>query len=120
MAATEEQEAGPVEVPSPRPGGRTFSSLRVWNFRLFVGGQLLSNTGTWMQLIGLPLLVLKLTDSGVALGVATALGYLPILLLGTWGGLLADRFDNWRLQVWTQVAFAARPSPYGRWWLPTS
>ena len=107
MAATEERDAGPVEVPLARPGGRTFRSLRVRNFRLFVAGQLLSNTGTWMQLIGLPLLVLKLTDSGVALGVATALGYLPILLFGAWGGVFADRFDNWKLQVWAQVAFAA-------------
>jgi MFS family permease len=87
-------------------GGRTFSSLRVRNFRLFVIGQLLSNIGTWMQLIALPLLVLRLTDSGVALGVATALGYLPMLLFGAWGGVLADRFDNRRLQLVTQVAFA--------------
>src|SRR6266487_1875771 len=82
----------------------TFSSLRVRNFRLFIIGQVLSTIGTWMQLIALPLLVLKLTDSGVALGVATALGYLPILLFGAWGGVFADRFDNRRLQIWTQVA----------------
>src|SRR5439155_26024504 len=88
-----------------RPG-KTFSSLRVRNFRLFIIGQALSATGTWMQLIALPLLVLKLTDSGVALGVATALGYLPILLFGAWGGVFADRFDNRRLLIWTQIAFA--------------
>jgi MFS family permease len=69
-------------------------------------GQLVSNTGTWMQLIAIPLLVLRLTDSGVALGVATALGYLPMLLFGAWGGVLADRYDNRRLQLVTQVAFA--------------
>jgi MFS family permease len=86
--------------------GKTFSSLRVRNFRLFIMGQVLSTTGTWMQLIALPLLVLKLTDSGVALGVATALGYLPILLFGAWGGVFADRFDNRRLLIWTQIAFA--------------
>jgi MFS family permease len=85
----------------------TFSSLRVRNFRLFVVGQLLSNVGTWMQLIALPLLVLQMTNSGVALGLVTALGYLPILLFGAWGGVLADRVDNRRLLLWTQVAFAA-------------
>jgi MFS family permease len=99
-------ESQPVPEIKPPRGGRTFSSLRVRNFRLFVIGQLLSNIGTWMQLIALPLLVLKLTDSGVALGVATALGYLPMLLFGAWGGVLADRFDNRRLQLVTQVAFA--------------
>jgi MFS family permease len=91
----------------------TFSSLRVRNFRLFVIGQLLSNVGTWMQLIALPLLVLKMTDSGVALGLVTALGYLPMLLFGAWGGVLADRFDNRRLLLWTQVAFAVLA--FGLW-----
>src|SRR6266508_3364448 len=113
-AGVSDQEAA-VQVPSAEPDGsngrrgrgRTFSSLRVRNFRLFVIGQLLSNVGTWMQLIALPLLVLKLTDSGVALGIATALGYLPMLLFGAWGGVFADRFDNRRLQIWTQIAFAA-------------
>jgi len=85
----------------------TFASLRVRNFRLFVVGQLLSNVGTWMQLIALPLLVLQMTNSGVALGLVTALGYLPILLFGAWGGVLADRVDNWRLLLWTQLGFAA-------------
>src|SRR4029079_18788926 len=85
----------------------TFSSLRVRNFRLFVVGQLLSNVGTWMQLIALPLLVLQMTNSGVALGLVTALGYLPIQLFGAWGGVVADRVDNRRLLLWTQIAFAA-------------
>jgi MFS family permease len=86
---------------------KTFGSLRVRNFRLFVIGQAVSSTGTWMQLVALPLLVLRMTNSGVALGVATALGYAPALVFGAWGGVLADRFDNRRLQIWTQVAFAA-------------
>jgi predicted MFS family arabinose efflux permease len=72
-----------------------------------VVGQLLSNVGTWMQLIALPLLVLQMTNSGVALGLVTALGYLPILLFGAWGGVVADRVDNRRLLLWTQIAFAA-------------
>jgi predicted MFS family arabinose efflux permease len=54
-----------------------------------------------------------MTDSGVALGLVTALGYLPMLLFGAWGGVLADRFDNRRLLLWTQVAFAVLA--FGLW-----
>jgi MFS family permease len=91
------------------PGGqlrRTFRSLRVRNFRLFIAGQLLSTIGTWMQGVAQPWLVLQLTHSGVALGIDTGLMFLPILLVGAWGGVLADRFDNRRLQIGTQVAYA--------------
>jgi MFS family permease len=59
-----------------------------------------------MQWTAAPWLVLQLTDSGVALGVDTALGALPILLFGAWGGVLADRFDNRKIQVWTQSLYA--------------
>jgi len=92
--------------PPPRPGWRaTFHSLRVRNFRLFILGQLLSTTGTWMQSVAAPFLVLQLTHSGVALGIDTGLQFLPILLFGAWGGVIADRFDNRRLQLASQVAF---------------
>ncbi|MBA3551276.1 MAG: MFS transporter [Actinobacteria bacterium] len=84
----------------------TFQSLRVRNFRLFVAGQLLSGIGTWMQSVAAPWLVLQLTGSGVALGIDVGLTFLPILLFGAWGGVLADRFDNRRLQLLTQVAYA--------------
>ena len=84
----------------------TFQSLRVRNFRLFVIGQLLSGTGTWMQGVAAPWLVLQLTGSGVALGFDTSLQFLPILLFGAWGGLVADRFDNRRIQLVTQVCYA--------------
>jgi MFS family permease len=85
---------------------RTFRSLRVRNFRLFIAGQLLSGVGTWMQWVAAPWLVLQLTNSGVALGIDTALGALPILLVGAWGGVLADRFDNRKIQLWTQSLYA--------------
>jgi MFS family permease len=84
----------------------TFRSLRVRNFRLFIIGQVLSATGTWMQSVAAPFLVLRLTHSGVALGIDTGLTFLPILLFGAWGGLVADRIDNRRLLVGTQVALA--------------
>src|SRR5256885_12675348 len=94
---------GSVDPGSPPARGGTFRSLRVRNFRLFVTGQLLSNTGTWMQLVAQPWLVLQLTGSGVALGIDTGLQFLPILLFGAWGGVFADRFDNRRIQLVTQT-----------------
>src|SRR2546426_5850268 len=84
----------------------TFRSLHVRNFRLFVFGQIVSATGTWMQGVAAPWLVLNLTGSGVALGIDTALQFLPILLVGAWGGLIADRFDNRRVLILCQIAFA--------------
>ena len=87
-------------------GRRTFDSLRVRNFRLFIVGQLVSTTGTWMQAVAAPLLVLHLTNSGTALGIDTALQFLPVLLFGAWGGVVADRFDNRRVQIATQLAYA--------------
>ena len=85
---------------------RTFASLRVRNFRLFVGGQLLSNIGTWMQYVAAPLLVYHLTGSGFALGIDAGLSFLPILLFGAWGGVVADRLDNRRVQLLTQAMYA--------------
>lgn len=90
-----------------RGSGGTFRSLRVRNFRLFLAGQLVSTTGTWMQSVAAPFLVLRLTGSGVALGVDAALQFAPILLFGAWAGVIADRFDNRRLQLATQIAYAA-------------
>lgn len=75
-------------------GTDTFRSLRGRNFRLFFVGQIVSQTGTWMQMVAIGLLVLALTDSGVAVGLITAAQFLPILVLGAWGGVLADRRDR--------------------------
>jgi MFS family permease len=90
-----------------RSVGRTFGSLRSSrNFRLYVLGQLISAAGTWINATALAWLVLRLTDSGLALGAATALLFLPVLLFGAWGGVLADRFDKRRILLLTQSAFA--------------
>lgn len=78
-------------------GAVTFRSLRNPNFRLFAVGQLVSNTGTWMQMVAVGLLVLDMTDNGVAVGLVTAAQFLPILLLGAWAGVLSDRSDRLRL-----------------------
>jgi MFS family permease len=83
---------------------RTFRSLQNRNYRLFFTGQLVSVIGTWMQMVAQSWLVLTLTGSGLALGVAAALQFLPMLLFGAWGGLVADRFDKRRLLIATQTA----------------
>ena len=83
---------------------RTFASLGVRNFRLFMGGQFISMSGTWMQTIGMSWLVLTLTHSGTQLGAIVAAQFLPIMLLGAWGGLVADRFNKRKLLLATQSA----------------
>jgi len=83
---------------------RTFSSLRVRNYRLFAAGQLVSLTGTWMQRVGQDWLVLRLShNSGTAIGITTGLQFLPILLFGLQGGVIADRFSKRKLILATQV-----------------
>lgn len=85
-----------------RLGGRTFAALSVRNFRLYFFGQLISVSGTWMQMVAQGWLVLQITGSSVDLGFAVALQYVPTLLLGTYGGVLVDRFDKRRTLYCTQ------------------
>ncbi|PBC78263.1 putative MFS family arabinose efflux permease [Streptomyces sp. TLI_235] len=94
---------GPTGARFTRPGGM-FSSLRIRNYRYFFAGQVVSNTGTWMQRIAQDWLVLSLTGSPFAVGVTTAMQFLPMLLLGLWGGVLADRLPKRRLLLATQGA----------------
>ena len=83
----------------------TFSSLSFRNYRLWFAGALVANVGTWMQRVAQDWLVLtELTDeSGIAVGVTTALQFAPTLFLSAWAGLLADRFDRRKLLIATQV-----------------
>lgn len=82
--------------------GATFVSLRNRNFRLFFVGQTISQIGNWLTLITQTLLVLSLTDSGTALGLLTAAQFAPVLFLGAFAGLIADRSDKRRLLIATQ------------------
>ncbi len=85
---------------------RSFDSLSVPNYRRYFAGQIVSLSGNWMQMVAEIWLVLSLTGSGVAVGMTTALQFLPILLFGAWGGLLADRFAKRRLLIVTQALMA--------------
>jgi len=92
---------------------RIFSSLRVPNYRLYFAGQAISLSGTWMQSVAQVWLVLDLTGSGTAIGLVLALQFLPILLLGPLGGVVADRIDKRRLLIGTQVAAALLATSLG-------
>ncbi|WP_443058164.1 MFS transporter [Streptomyces sp. NBC_00820] len=83
-----------------------FGSLKVRNYRLFFIGQVVSNTGTWMQRIAQDWLVLSLTGSSAAVGITTALQFLPMLLFGLYGGVLVDRLPKRPTLLVTQSAMA--------------
>ena len=86
----------------------TFSSLRIRNYRIYAGGAVVSNIGTWMQRVAQDWLVLQLTDnSATALGIVTGLQFLPMLLLSPVGGLVADRFAKRKVMIVTQLMMAA-------------
>ncbi|MGW0555603.1 MFS transporter [Streptomyces sp. NPDC002926] len=96
---------GPGADSAPAPAPTTmFSSLKIRNYRLFATGQVVSNTGTWMQRIAQDWLVLTLTGSASAVGITIALQFLPMLLFGLYGGVLADRLPKRRLLLATQIA----------------
>jgi MFS family permease len=82
---------------------RSFSSLEVPNYRRYFAGQVISLSGNWMQTVAALWLILNLTNSGLAVGLTTALQFLPMLLFGAYGGLLADRIPKRRLLLITQT-----------------
>src|SRR6186713_3323932 len=93
---------------APRPGrgfalangGRAFKHR---NYRLFFGGQLVSLIGTWMQQVAQAWLVLQLTHDPLILGLTTALTFLPVLILGLFGGIIADALPKRQTLMVTQA-----------------
>jgi MFS family permease len=85
---------------------RTFASLSVPNYRRYFTGQVISITGNWMQTVAEMWLMVQLTGNGVSVGLTAALQFLPIMLFGAWGGLLADRMPKRRLLTITQTLMA--------------
>jgi len=115
MGASDASEpfAAPPDWPEPGPPltvrgalRRTFGSLDSRNYRLFFAGDLVSYIGSWMQTMAEAWLVLKLTGSGVAVGATFAFRFLPVLLFGLWGGVIADRFDRRKVLLVTQTLSA--------------
>ena len=85
-------------------GSVTFAALAIPNYRTYVSGQAISLIGTWMQMAAQAWLVLTISHSAGALGVIVALQTLPVLLLGPYGGVVADRVDKRRLMIVLQSA----------------
>ena len=84
-------------------GRRTFRAISVRNYRLYFTGQVISVSGTWMQTVSLAYLILfPLHGTGVDVAIATSLQFLPLLLLGPFGGLIADRLDKRKVLYATQ------------------
>ena len=85
-----------------RAVGHGFRALSNRNFRLFWSGQLISLAGTWMQDTALALLVLRLTNSPLALGLTMTVRFAPALFLSLVGGVLADRLPKRATLIGTQ------------------
>ncbi|CAB4581193.1 unannotated protein [freshwater metagenome] len=86
----------------------TFRSLRNRNARLFFGGLLVSNVGTWLQSTAMSILVYRLTGKATDLGITVALQFLPMLFLGAWAGALSDRRDKRIICLTTQSLMAVQ------------
>lgn len=93
---------------APATGSQTFRALRHRNARIYFGGLLVSNIGTWLQLTAMSLLVYDLTGKSTDLGITVALQFLPMLVLGAWAGAVADRRDKRTLALLTQSLLAAQ------------
>ncbi|HEX3909292.1 MAG TPA: MFS transporter [Solirubrobacteraceae bacterium] len=89
-------------------GRVTFAALAVPNYRRYIGGQSISLVGTWMQMAAQSWLVLTITGSSTTLGLIVALQTLPVLLLGPYGGVIADRVDKLRLMIALQIAMGVQ------------
>jgi MFS family permease len=93
--------------PLRRGARRTFAALQVRNCRLWFTGQVISVSGTWMQTVAQAFLVLTvLHGTGLQMGLVIALQFVPMLLAGSFGGLVADRVDKRRLLMVTQASAA--------------
>jgi MFS family permease len=81
---------------------RPFAPLSIPNYRRFFVGQVFARCGAWVQAVAEIWLVLSLTGSGVALGLTTALQFAPMLVLGAWAGVWADRMPKRRILLAAQ------------------
>lgn len=84
------------------PWKHTFISLKVPNFRIFAIGHFIAVVAIWMQRIAQDWMVLELSGSVTAVGITVALQFLPSLLLGPWGGMIADRFAKRKILILCQ------------------
>ncbi|NBO33172.1 MAG: MFS transporter [Actinobacteria bacterium] len=90
------------------PATGIFRSLNFFNARLYFAGLLLSTIGSWVQLTATSYLVYRLTGRASDLGYNVAFQFLPMLVLGTWAGSFADRFDRRKIMLVTQILLAVQ------------
>ncbi|WP_028280331.1 MFS transporter [Arthrobacter sp. H5] len=97
----------PIPIITKRPAWRdTFISLRIPNFRLFAISHLIAVVAVWMQRIAQDWMVLQLSGSVTAVGITVAMQFAPFLILGPWGGIIADRYSKRILLIITQSVAA--------------
>ncbi len=101
-AALQAKDAAPGEAESRVPA--MFRALRYRNFRLFFSGQIISLVGTWMQSVAQSWLVYRLTGSSLLLGLVGFAGQIPVFLLASIGGMVADRRSRHRIVIGTQTS----------------
>ena len=99
--ARKSKQVGPGTLP-PKRESPVFSALRHRNFQLYFGGQLISNIGTWMQIIAQSWVVYQLGHSELTLGLVAFASAIPVLLISPWGGVVVDRMSRRTLLMMTQ------------------
>src|SRR5512138_2892537 len=100
-----ERSAKPIEqigTGTMPPQQGTFSAMRHRNFQLYFGGQLVSNIGTWMQIIAQAWVVYQIGHSELILGLVAFASAIPVLAISPWGGVVVDRMPRRRLLMLTQ------------------
>ena len=105
LGQTDAVEALARPIPG-RQWPHALAALTVRNYRLYLSAQTISTTGLWMQRIAQDWLVLELSGSVAAVGIAVALQFLPVLIFGLVGGVLADRYPKRTLLMLTQTTAA--------------
>jgi MFS family permease len=88
--------------PPPSDGNTTFVAMRHRNFQLYFGGQLISNIGTWMQIIAQGWVVYQIGHSELTLGLVAFASAIPILIISPWAGVIVDRMSRRKLLMMTQ------------------
>jgi MFS family permease len=106
-------DAAPASQATPAASNGMFRSLANFNARLYFSGLLLSTIGSWIQLTATSYLVYRLTGKASDLGYNVAFQFLPMLLLGTWAGSFADRYDRRTIMTVTQVLLAVQALTLG-------
>ncbi|MGA0378862.1 MAG: MFS transporter [Ilumatobacteraceae bacterium] len=105
--------AGTIPVAGSESADGMFRSLKQYNARLYFSSLLVSNIGSWLQLTGTSYLVYRLTGNAADLGYNVAFQFLPMLVLGTWAGAFADRYDRRTIMIATQSLMALQAMVLG-------